>query len=308
MCVHESLEWAFQAMSIADEILPKRGRDFTPDWDGLLNAINEGHLQISVNGLLEQIELLLKDRLASFMQKRHGPSWWATLPDRVRHGAASRHRWSTAQLGSRAVTRYPDAAWLTMGEVILVLDDLSVEDWRACLDAESRRKSEFRKVFYRIKGFRDYYIAHPKPYQTSTTAMIRLCSAVQRIPAILRPVEWKKAGQLIDAVHTLPKAQRSRLHYEFCPWTKNNRRVLEELVVTLPLATHESFTERGKVTAKEKAWRTALLRSCAKTDSTGKLFFRLGAEENEVIDKEQQRMKDSCPTIGSTRRRGAALR
>jgi hypothetical protein len=286
--LHESIGWAFKAMVIAGEMLPKRGTNFTLGWDGIMNALNEGHLQISVTGLLEQVELGLKERLTAFLGKTRGPSWWATLSGRVRQSAAARHRWSTAQLGARAVTRYPDAAWLTMGDVILVLDSLPVEDWRACLDAESRQKSAFRRVFYRIKGFRDYYVAHPKPHRTSTESMLRLCLAVRRIPLILRPAEWQKATRLLDVIRSLPKEQRSSLHSEAGGgWTKRDPRVLEVRVADLRIADPEGLTGGRRLSAKEKAWRAALLRSCVSSDATGKVFFGLGALDRGQLEEEK---------------------
>lgn len=275
MHLHESVAWGLHATSVSEHILPQRQMGRSSDLRFLTGAMTEVFLHFTVGTLLEEIELHLKTRLLRFMLSHRGPSWWTTLPSKVQNGAASRHKWSAAQLGKKRVFRYPDVAWFTMGDIATILDTLSPIDWRTCLDADTRRQREFRRKFYRIKSYRDYYVAHPKPSATSSAAIRRLCTAVQAIPEILRPSEWGAALRLIQQVRALPTSDREAVHQATLKYLSPDPKRLFTRMKRMQIPGAPPFDRGTNSTKSEVRWRCEVMRCCASHDATGRLFFGL---------------------------------
>lgn len=191
--VHEAVQWGLAGAVIEGHWLPRR------DASGLslLAGLNEGMLRLFVNLLVEQIELDLKRMLSTHLRRVHSQLWWSKLPSSVRALARRRYEWSQEALGARRVLSFPDICWLTMGDTLKSLEALSLFEWQACLRAQTRRRRTFAAVARRVKAFRDYHIAHPKPRDATTPEITGLCRAARQLAVAIRPAEWRIACSFI---------------------------------------------------------------------------------------------------------------
>jgi predicted phosphatase len=191
--VHESIKWGLISAIVEGRFLSNRQVSHLE----ILNAMNEAVLRLSVNILVEQIELDLKRMLYVHLRRIHLDQWWSQLPKPVRQSAKSHYLWSSAALGARRVVRFPDVCWLTFGDILKSLNTLSLSEWQACLRAETRRRQPFMNTVKGIKAFRDYHIAHPKPRKLTTSEITSLCRTTRRLAVSLRPVEWLYACNVV---------------------------------------------------------------------------------------------------------------
>ena len=105
--------------------------------------------------------------------------------------ARKRYEWSRGTLGRQRIVGFPNFCWLTFGDTLKSINALTPLEWKACLNAETRRRRSFDRVAKRVKGFRDYHIAHPKPRDLTTPEIVRLCNVTRGLAFELRPNEWK---------------------------------------------------------------------------------------------------------------------
>ena len=164
---------------------------------GLVAGITEAVIRLFVNLLVQQIELDLKICLVNQLRHHHGDRWWFSLPDSVQRLARARYEWSRKALGARRVVRFPEISWLTFGDILKTLDVMSPDDWRSCLHAETRRRRAFSTVARRVKTFRDYHIAHPKPRDVTTPEIAGLSAASRQLAVTLCPNEWAQACEIV---------------------------------------------------------------------------------------------------------------
>lgn len=193
MPVHASVKWGVSAAVVTDHWLQRRdlGRS------RLIDGVAEGMLVLSVMELIERIEMDLKTFVSRYLRRTAGQFWWSSMPSAVVRSAEARHKWSAAALGHRHVARFPDVCWLTMGDVARVLRELDATSWRKCLNAEVDGQYAFNRELLRIKAFRDYYIAHPKPRKTTSASLRSLCASCCRMPRIICPSDWSQAIEVL---------------------------------------------------------------------------------------------------------------
>ena len=191
--IHEAIKWGLAAVVIQGHYLPERQRKAVTLTSGMM----EGVIRLFVNILLEEVELDLKHLLAKHLRRRHSGTWWFQLPQNVQRVARTRYEWSRATLGERRVFRFPDISWLTFGDTLKALDSMQDADWKKCLGAETKQKRTFIRLAKRVKSFRDYHIAHPKPREITTAEMIRLCETTRRLASGLCPREWEQACHIV---------------------------------------------------------------------------------------------------------------
>lgn len=269
MRVHPSITWALFARVISTNYVSARGASAS----SLVNGIVEANIRLFVGILLEDIELDLKESLETSLARTHGPSWWMSLPKHVQRSAQNRHRWTATQLGARRLVQFPGVHWLTMGDVLAVLAGLSRADWKLCLSAETARRSDFDRAIRRVKVFRDYIVAHPKPRTTSTAELLRLCATVQRTPEVLCPTEWKAATVLLKSLNTLPDAQRWAIHVEATGFASNPSGALKEWARNI--ASRNSGDAGGQAIPARfgSKWSQEVVKAAATYDGGGSVFW-----------------------------------
>jgi len=256
-------------MVINDRYLPLRGVGDS----SLVRGMTEGVLFINITTLVEQIELWLKQRIELSLCKANGKAWWSSLPPKVQRNSENRHRWATAQIGVRRAGPSQDIAWLSMGDVISVLASLSKNDWQSCLQAETYRKKEFERALYKVKAFRDNYLAHPKPREISKFEMATLARTVQRFPTILKPDEWNQAMNLLGKIKTLSPDGRMQLLSIAMSFNKHKSETLSKQVECPDLDEPPYCNHDRKLNRRTTNWRVHVIRICADYDSGGYVFF-----------------------------------
>lgn len=189
--IHEAIRWGLEGAVIEGHYLPERQAS------GFGAGMTEAVIRLFMNLLVQQIELDLKTCLVTHLRNHHGERWWFSLPDSVQHLAWARYEWSRKALGPRRVVRFPDISWLTFGNTLKTLDAMSPDEWRTCLHAETRRRRAFSMVARRIKAFRDYHIAHPKPRDVTTPEIRGLSVASRQLTVTLCPAEWAQACEIV---------------------------------------------------------------------------------------------------------------
>jgi hypothetical protein len=233
--------------------------------------MNEAVLIVGVVELMKEIELFLKETIEHFLRKTHGANWWLNLPARVQQNAQNRYRWSIAQIGVRRAGARHNAVWLSMGDVIRVLGSLSKEDWTTCLEAETKRQKELEKMMFRVKSFRDNYLAHPKPRSITDYEFAWLCKAAQRLPQIVRSREWNEVLILLDKIKGLPADQRKELWN--ISMSSRDRIELRSWLRCPNLDPPFACNHRKKITFAEVRWRDSILKHCANLDPVGSVFL-----------------------------------
>ncbi len=212
MQLHDSIRWGLHGGVIRKTYLPRCEQEAGKSkLSKLLIGFAEGVVLLNIVELVKDIELTLKERIENFFLKRNGIDWWNVLPKQIQVNARNRHKWAAAQLGLRRTDSLSQIDWLSMGDVLRVLEDLNNEEWKICLDAETYRRKQFASALSTIKAFRDNYLAHPKPRNMSHYEISNLCRAIQRIPIIIRPNEWNMAVSLINSFNTLPSESKGTL-------------------------------------------------------------------------------------------------
>jgi hypothetical protein len=265
---HVTVLWGLSSWFISTRYLPLRVCN-----DNFLAGFTEAVMLVSIVDLLKRIELSLKEMLHSHLRKVHGHGWWVALPPEIQRNAANRHRWATAQIGSRRAGSLQNIAWLSMGDVIKSINTFDKEGWTTCLKAETYRKRQFEDALQSVKAFRDNQLAHPKPRPTTNHEIAVLCRAVQRLPGIVRPSEWNEVIKLLKEIKSLPPDDRtkfssyahsfsSQLPNELCEWLTH-----VELVQSPPTKCLKS------ISAAEAKWRQRVVKWCAELDAGGYVFF-----------------------------------
>jgi hypothetical protein len=267
---HQLVSLGLTGWSIRERFIPfRKSRD-----SKLLWGMNEAVLIVGVVELMKEIELSLKEAIEQFLRKTYGAGWWLTLPARVQQNAQNRYKWSIAQIGVRRAGAKHNVAWLSMGDVIRVLGSLSPEHWTICLEAETKRQKELETTLFRVKLFRDNYLAHPKPRSITDYEFASLCKAAQRLPQIVRSREWKEVLRLLDVIKALPPGQRSELWSD--SMSSRDRIELRRWLSCPNLDPPFACNHRKKVTATEVKWRDNILKHCANLDPVGSVFLSEG--------------------------------
>jgi hypothetical protein len=271
---HDTIRWALIARHTREHYL--RGRSVVGLASGdlpLNRAAQEMALIVFVRELLQEIELGLKDRLQRHMRKKHGAAWWDQLPESIRRNAKSRRAWSSTQLGARRVLGPHNIAWLTMGDVVRVLTELPDDQWRSCLDAEASAQKRFDVSVRRVKAFRDYYVAHPKARPTTNSEIAALCLAVEGLPAIVVPAEWRNATDLLERLATLPPDVRNDVWELSSSYGMPRRFTLTEWLACPELELPSQCLHRRRLRSRSIAWRRRILKWCADIDVAQTTFF-----------------------------------
>jgi hypothetical protein len=262
---HEFIKWAIQARKIREYYLALRGDAASGT---MVMNMTEAVVLVSVMELLRHVELSLKERLYKFLSRQHGGQWWHSLPAPVRQNCESRRKWTVAEIGSRRTLGSQNIAWLSMGDVMRVLKGLSANDWRQCLNAENSRKSEFHRTLRKVKSFRDYHIAHPKPRRSTNSELAALCRQIELLPGIFRPKEWASVNDLLGAVRALPPGERQAFHHLAIGYPERDKERLLAWLRSPFLTNGERPLDRARV-----LWRSRVIGWCGDTDPGGQTFF-----------------------------------
>lgn len=236
-------------------------------------GINEVLLQYTVNTLLEQIELQLKDWIHDYLIGRHGDKWWDRLLPVVRHNAQSRYRWASSQIGVRRAGKPTNMIWLSMGDVIKVLASLNKTEWADCLRSEGHQQKEFSRSLRQVKLYRDFHFAHPKPRDISNHEIMLLCKAIECFPKILRPHEWNDVLYLLNKVKSLQPKDRELLASESSGYKKPKSQMLTRWLACPDLHLPDSCNHTQKLDRHLTKWREQIIKFCNDTDASRTVFF-----------------------------------
>lgn len=266
---HTMVQWLLRARLVTSSLQDTPTKEA---WDtGVEQSMGGAILRLQVTTLAEEVELWLKARLNQRLRRLHGPGWWASLPDDVVRAATHRYQWALRQTGPKRIGPLQDIAWLSLGDVIKVLNTLALDEWRACLRSETARRQAFGRALLTIKTFRDNRLAHPRPRPPSRLEIARLCRAVQQMAQAVRPTEVSETELLLDQVRSVPNESRKRLHH--LAWWGDDPGLFESLVAKPDLSVTNTQTAAGKLKRSQIKWRTHLLTFCAKADPGGRILF-----------------------------------
>jgi hypothetical protein len=226
--------------------------------------------------LLRQIELSLKKSLSGYLKKRDGSCWWQALPERVQRSATARHRWTVLQIGRRRTGTAAQIKWLSFGDILKALRVLSSIDWQRCLKSETRRRSDLERKLLRVKGFRDYEVAHPKPKRMTNHQVRVLCAAIIALPGILCPAEWARVQALFSSVAKIPAAEQRRLADDMNFHFEARQYGIRRWLACPELEAPERCKHNALLSNVEISWREALLLQCAELDAGRRVFFTYG--------------------------------
>lgn len=272
MIPHEPVRWALHAWSVSKLYVPhaatSRRANLALDADV---SYAEGSLRLEVSLLLERIELDLKRLLRSYLNATRGPNWWHTLPVQVRRNAENRHRWTVVEIGR--VLPFPDIAWLSMGDTLKVMDSLPRDGWKLCLGTETCRQRQFSRCLLRVKLFRDYHVAHPKPHYPSSRRLLSLCSTVQKLPTISHPNEWALGCRLLLLIRQAPKQERKDLIWEAMGLGIRSGSLSKWIALPIPDTRGMTRHPSTGVSRREASFRRKFLSYCAERDPGGRAFF-----------------------------------
>lgn len=264
---HESILWALEARHARLRYVPLRKHSSL-----MLAGMNEAVLRFSILDCLETIELRLKERLERHLRAVSPGRWWEGLPRQVQSSAQQRHRWATRQIGRRRAGAAHSIVWLSMGDVIKALSTLGRAEWVKCLGAESSRPRAFARTLHRVKAFRDNRVAHPKPKPLSDHELVVLCRAVERIPAVLRPGEWRQTEDFLKRMRSLG----SETGMELAVLGRHHSRQPEALRrwLACPEMDPPSVCRHSKrLRRADVRWRERIVCWCADIEAGGEVFF-----------------------------------
>lgn len=278
---HTSVCWALTAWHLQEDTLSFRGTQSSD----LVVGITEVYIRYIATELIREIELFLKKRLHSLLVKLYGSEWWSNIPKCVRSNAKARHRWSITQIGSRRAGRVERMEWLSFGDVIVALGDLSTKDWRYCLCAETARKRGFEKTVRRIKAFRDNSLAHPRTRWASNADIILLCRSIRKIPLVLCPYEWQRVLDILELVWRLEPHMQLELAWEANPSLRKDHKRYEEWLRFSDLSPPELCSHSDSITHAEVRWRDNILRECSAIDAGRRVLFH-GPEAHSNVHEQ----------------------
>jgi hypothetical protein len=130
-----------------------------------------------------------------------------------------------------------------------------------------------------VKSFRDYQMAHPKPGRTTDSEMLKLFRAIQRLPSVVVPAQWRRVVELQRTVDDMSQYEREELWRLSWPdeWGRGGH-AAKELAAWLVCPDLESpqtcrHNARERVRRSEVLWRTSIVRSWAGLDAGGHVFW-----------------------------------
>lgn len=286
---HFSVQWALRTRIFPNRAVTQDPEISSGSVKGIATELEQVHLLFVVNELSREIELTLKKRLERALKKDLGEHWWEGLPRDVRKVAAWRYKLASRQRGSRMLAP-TNIAWLTLGDTLKVIASLDPDPWQQCLDAETKRRKAFDQTLSRVKHFRDYHLAHPKPHRWSLNELSHLGRSISRIPTEIVPREWEHAQHLIDVLSSRnwEDPTKSHHHWSYYHWQlwsddsfAENRDHIEEWAACPELESRASCSHslQQKLTGSELNWRVTTLRLLSALDPSGERFFGRSSDE-----------------------------
>jgi len=240
----------------------------------LLLGMLEGIRILFIGELLRDIELDLKRRVERYLRKTHADQWWAHIPRDARRNVVVRRRWSAHQLGDRRILAEHDISWLSMGDVLRVLAALSPSEWQHCLDSENRRRGEFHRTLHRVKAYRDYHLAHPKPRRATVKEQAQLCTAVMRLPLVIRPAEWSEVDEFLGKVATITPWSIDDIQADAWQYSELKSERVRRWLACPDLEPPELCGHMRRLDLHRVRWRQQILQQCINADPGGRVFFK----------------------------------
>jgi hypothetical protein len=159
-----------------------------------------------------------------------------------------------------------------MGDALQILGDLSPDDWQRCLKAETRRRRDTDRALRKVKAYRDYHLAHPKPRRSTLKEQAQLCSTVLALPGLICPDEWAEVETLLLKVGTLPASALSGLRNEL-EFTRSNEQHLDRWLACPDLEPPEVCTHVHCLGRSVVHWRREVLSQCESFDPGGNVLL-----------------------------------
>lgn len=273
---HDTVSWGLFALSIKARFLKEEEKHPLAD---LAQGVMEAMRLVMVSELMREIELTLKWRIERRLRLQWDQQWWNHLPQSVRRNVKSRRRWAANQLGDRRVLGEKDITWLSMGDVLQVLARFSASEWQSCLDSETRRRRDFERALRKVKAYRDYHLAHPKPRRTTLKEQAILCSTVASLPCVIRPQEWAEVERFLEKIAAVPSGQLSGLREDAWRYSKSKSERLDQWLACPDLEPPEFCHHDKRLSQRCVRWRQRVLTLCEDYDPGGVIFFQSRATQ-----------------------------
>jgi hypothetical protein len=264
---HPTIKIAIEARFTRRRLLPDRLRGSL-----LLDGFTEMWLIFTLVELLRNLELWLKKRVKGQLTKLRGNDWWSALPPGVRDSARRRCIWASRQLGSRRAGKAESIHWLSFGDLLKVLASFDERNWVDALIAEQGRQKQLDRVCLVIKAFRDNELAHPKPRRATTPAVERLLRAIEGVPSVVVPCEWRMFEELSARVAALPRHVRLELLDSADPHFETDQQYATKLMMCAELC-FNAECHHASASARVVSWRVAVLGLVAVADTRGEFVF-----------------------------------
>ncbi len=269
MRLHRALLWSLRAEHTRQTLAWCDGiptASFQRQWvSGPTSSFAVATVRFYATALVEDIELWLRTHIAAELRRLNGTGWWSALPAAVRQRAAYRHKLACADFGKRRAGSAHSADWLSLGDVIKILEALSSISWSRCLEATSRRRHAFSIGLRRVKAFRDSRIAHWQSGGPTQREVSRLLRRIDLLCEVLRPEDYSRAIAARSILKNATGETRSQLFELYEPSMAHQIQRRLRLRDLRSIVRHLNGAAQGRIDVE---FCDALLQCCAEAAGT----------------------------------------